>query len=232
MILNLVFLGFCGLLAWLLFRFPFQNAKSPEEYRKLFLFFCVLAGFLIFNGFLAYIGMGGLKLAAKSPPITDLLVLEKVENQEGLILSGVVSDRNQMIFGDYVAYTDEEHLWSPKGLLIDLKQGQVAISNNTYRATDWPVDILGYSYLKTGQPVIVVGYLENSTNLLTGEKTKSIRADLVYSGTHAAFASRARIQQIFAIGLLLANIVLAAMIVLIPVRECSKEMKKGGVKSS
>jgi hypothetical protein len=221
---NLVLLVFCILIAWLLYRFPLQKAKTPADYRKLFPFFCALIGFLLFNGLLAYMGQGGLSIASSSSPVQDLKSLAEIKNGDGVILSGLVSDKNAVIYGDYIAYLDD-HLWAPMELWLDLKDGSISITNNTYRATDWPVDAGGLSYLQAKQPVIVVGFVEDAIGLTTGNKFRTIRADIVYAGTHDDFIVRARINLAIATVMVLANIFIALIIVFLPLRECIRGMK-------
>lgn len=223
MLLNLFVIAFCVLLSWLLFRFPLKKAKTPDDFRKLLLFFGVLLMFVLFNGFLAFLGMGGLKNASSNAAITDTTQLAAINNGDGVVISGTLSDQNDFISGDYIAYMDESNLWTPKPLVIDLLDGRFEVSNDTYQGTNWPVDPRGFSYLQKNQPVIVVGYVEN--NLASLDKTHSIRADIVYAGSFEDFATRARVKQILASAMVLVNLFVAIMIVLIPMKECINGIK-------
>jgi hypothetical protein len=227
---NLALIVFCILIAWLLYRFPLQKAKTPADYRKLFPFFCALLGFLLFNGFLAYLGQGGLSIASSSTPVQDLKSLAEIKNGDGVILSGLVSDKNAVIYGGYVAYLDN-HLWSPMELWLDLKDGSIPITNGTYQATNWPVDTSGISYLQAKQQVIVVGFVEDGTGPTNGNKSRMIRADIVYAGTHDKFTARARSKLILATAMVWSNAFVALMIIILPLRDCLKGMKDGLVSS-
>lgn len=107
--------------------------------------------------------------------------------------------------------------------MIDLVDGRIEISNDTYQGTNWPVDPRGISYLPKYLPVIVVGYLDK--NLASMNNTPSIRADIIYAGSFEDFAARAKGKSILAYAMILANLFVAFMIVLIPVRECIKGIK-------
>ncbi len=224
MIANLIWMFFCSLLAWLLYRFPLQKATTPADYRKLLPFFCALIGFVVFNGLLAYMGMGGLSLANSSAPILELKSLAGEKSETGVILAGVVSDQNPTIYGDYVAYVDD-HLWSPMELWLDLKDGRIAITNDTYRATNWPVDAMGSVYLQAKQPVIVVGFVENNLGLISGDQSQTIRAELIYAGAYQDFTARARSQLILATAIVWANAFVVLMIVLLPLRDCLRGLR-------
>lgn len=225
MILSVVLIGFCVLIAWLLYRYPLRRAKTPEEYRRLFPFFCILTGFVLFNALLAYFGMSGLWIAASSAPLTNQSEFVDRANGDGVVLAGQVSRRNPILHDDYVAYIDESYLWSPKPLWIDLRQGEVAISNDRYQATGWPVDARQFSYLRPGQTVVVVGYLEDSVGLLDGERTRTLRADTVYAGAHADFVTRAQLRLVLAGVILAVNLIVAALILIVPLRDCWSGMQ-------
>ena len=64
MIPGLMFFLFCIVMAWLLYRFPLQKAKTVDEFSKIVLFFLAITIFILFNVFLSFLGMSGLKLAS------------------------------------------------------------------------------------------------------------------------------------------------------------------------
>ena len=225
MLTSLFLLLFCGLLAWLLTRFPLKNAQTPADYRKLLPFFYALLGFLLFNALLAFQGVRSLSATLNNPPVSTLSALSGARSGDGIMLSAVVSAQNEAMLGDYLAYVDEQNLWSPMELWLDLDDGRLAISNDTYQATGWPIDAMRYSYLQAGQPVIVVGRAENWAGLVDGETSQTIRAEIVYVGTYESFAARARLQRIPAIGLFLANLLAMLLILLLPLRDCHKGLK-------
>ncbi len=225
MVLNIVLIAFCLSIAWLLYRYPLHHAKTPEEYRRLFPFFCALVGFVLFNALLAYFGVSGLWIAASSTPLTHPREFKDKVSGDGVLLVGQVSQQNPALHDDYVAYLDESHLWTPKPLWIDLQTGGVAITNDNYQATGWPVDARQFSYLRPGQAVVVVGYLEDTVGLSDGAHSQTLRADTVYAGSHADFVARARVRLALAGVILAVNLIVAALIVIVPLRDCWQGMR-------
>jgi hypothetical protein len=215
---NTFILVFCGFMAWLLYRFKLSKAVSRTEVQKLLPFFFVLGVFFLFNALFAFMGQGGLELAIKMEPVTLLPVLEDTESGDGVILDGVVSANNSSSYREeYVVYIDDTHLWSPSELLIELEDGTVAISNDTYARRNWFRD--GRSYLKANDPVIIVGKVERSVSLLgenKGETHLSIHADLIYVGEHADFVAHAKQRILFPTGMLAANLIGAVVVIVVP----------------
>ncbi|MBN1310156.1 MAG: hypothetical protein JXB30_01975 [Anaerolineae bacterium] len=224
---TLIILAFCIAITWLIYRFPLRNAKEPADYRKLLLFFGVIILFLVFNTLLALAGYGGLGLAVTGTPLTSTQALSDISSGDGVILVGEISPDNRGIYSDYAAYQDETHLWSPDELWIDLDDGTIAVTNDTYRATGWPVDAMGYTYLRAGQPVVAVGYLERNTTLVSRDDSLSVRADIVYAGSLDDFRSRARINRLLAAALVIVNGAVVIVVVVLPVRRCLIGMRKG-----
>ena len=68
-------------------------------------------------------------------PITSMAELAGKKSEEAILLIGEVSDHNDTVYGDYIAYLDDQHLWTPIELWIDLQDGRIAITNTTYQAT-------------------------------------------------------------------------------------------------
>jgi len=217
---NVFILVFCGFMAWLLYRFKLSKTGSKAEVRKLFPFFFVLGGFFAFNALFAVMGWGGLNLAINMTPVTLAAVLGDTETGDEVILDGVVSAQNPSSYGEYAAYIDDVRLRSPSELLIDLDDGTVAVSNDTYAARNWPSDAGLFAYLKANDPVSIVGKVERSIFLLgekKGQEHLSIYADIVYAGEHADFVARAKQRLLLPTGMLAANVIAAIVVVVVPV---------------
>jgi hypothetical protein len=84
---------------------------------------------------------------------------------------------------------------------------------------------LGLSYLQAKQPVTIVGFVENNLELISGNKSQTIRADIIYAGAYDDFTARARVQLILATALVWANAFVALVLVIFPLRDCLKGMK-------
>jgi hypothetical protein len=191
---NVAIFVFCALITWLLVRFRLREAASVADVRKVLPFFVALALFLLFNAWLAFVGRRSLVEAANAVPLTTLRALETIETGNGIILDGEVSAQNQATYWDYVAYIDEQHLYSPPDLLIRLADGDVAVSNDDYSARNWPAGTGSYPYLAAGHRVIVVGTLERAVYLTgpdKGQESLSVHAEIVYAGSRADFARQA-----------------------------------------
>lgn len=229
MIATIVIFIFCILIVWLLIKYPFNKAKAPEDFRKLMPFFAIIALFLLFNSLLALAGYAGLNQSVKQAPVETLQSLSELKQNDGLILVGVVSHNNSAFYSDYAAYMDDSHLWSPIELWIKLGGGEVAISNNTYQATNWPMDAMQYAYLLPGQPVVVVGFLERATSLVDASESLEIRADVLYAGSFDDFRTRSRGKSWLAGGIAFTNLVALVVVLLFPLRECVIKMKKQSI---
>jgi len=118
-----------------------------------------------------------------------------------------------------------------KNCCLDLNSGSIAIRNDTYQAMNWPVDANGNSYLQAKQPVTIVGFVENNLELTSGNKSHTIRADIIYAGAYNDFTARARVKLILATAMVWANAFVALMIVTLPLRDCLRGMKGGLVSS-
>jgi hypothetical protein len=81
------------------------------------------------------------------------------------------------------------------------------------------------SYLQAKQPVTIVGFVENNLELISGNKSQTIRADIIYAGAYDDFTARARVQLILATALVWANAFVALVLVIFPLRDCLKGMK-------
>jgi len=226
MFVNIFLIVFFSFISWLLYRYPMKAAKTSSEYRRLFYFFIVIAFFVFINGVFAYMGVSGLKLTAESSPIPGLMGLEGKKSGDGVIITGKTSENNEYKNGDYIAYIDDIGLWSPMNLWIDFKNGEtIAITNNTYQATGWPVDGLNYLYIKENQELVIVGYVENNIDIFNGEKTQTIRADIVFAGSHEEFIARAESKILISEIIMSINAVLIFLLIIYPLRITRKKAK-------
>ena len=226
MFVNIVLIVFLCFVTWLLYRYPMRTAKSPAEYRRLFYFFIAITVFVFFNGFFAYLGTSGLKRTVESVPIISLTEIKKMKSGEGVIITGKTSEDNDYMSGDYIAYIDDIGLWSPMNLWIVFINGEkIAITNNTYQAAGWPVDGLNYLYIKENQELVIVGYIENNIGIFDGEKTQTIRADIVFAGSHDEFTARAESKILISEFIMSMNAVIMIFLIIYPLRITNKKAK-------
>jgi hypothetical protein len=192
---NLIAFLLCCLLAWLLYHFRLRQAASRAEIRKLLPVYLVLAAFLAFNALLAWQGRAALQQAIQETPILTRRGLENAGPGAQIILDGTVSPENQALYWEYIAYIDDQRLYSPPELLIDLRDGVIAITNDDYAPRNWPLGTGYYPHLAAGERVIVVGTVERSVYLAgpnRGQESLSLHAEVVWAGSHADFGERAR----------------------------------------
>jgi hypothetical protein len=219
---NLIALLLSSLLGWLLYQFRLRKAASPAEIRRLGPFYLVLACFLVFNAFLAWQGRAALVEAIRQgqAPLRTWKGLEDARTGAGIVLRGTVSAENEPLYWEYVAYVDGGHLYSPQELLLELRDGVVAITNDDYAPRNWPLGTGSYPHLVAGDSIVVVGTVERGVYMAgpaRGQETTSVHAEIVWAGSDAAFVERAQQRIIFPTVLWAANLAVAAMLVALPV---------------
>ena len=220
MIGNIVLFGFFGLLAWLMFSFILPKAEKKQDYKKLLIFFLVIAFFLLMNGLFAYLGMSGLSNAGSADPIVDINSINEKQDGDGVVIFGKISSQNQVFYDDYAAYLDEIGLWSPDRLWIELADGEIAIDNDTYQPTNWPEDSLGRSYLQINDPITVIGLVR--INQI--DQAKLIEAEIIHAGPFESFVARSKTKLGIAIAMTIANLI-AVILLFIPIIKSIKGMR-------
>ena len=212
MISNIVFLVFFSLIAWLMFSFLLPKVEKKQDYKKLLIFFLAIGFFLLVNGLFSYLGMSGLMEAGNTDPIVDQISINEKLDGDGVIISGIVSNQNQVYYDDYAAYLDELVLWSPDRLWIELDIGEIAVDNDTYQATNWPVDSLERTYLQINSPVTIVGFVK--INQI--DQSRLIEADIIHAGSFESFVSRSNTKLGIAVAMTIMNLI-AVIFIFIPI---------------
>jgi hypothetical protein len=205
--------GFCLLLSWLIYRFPMRMATTPEQFRPLLWITVALCCLLVFGTLLNLAGWNGLRKSTQKKPFTSYAELSSESVDTGAVFQGVVSKDNEKRHGDYIAYSDDQALWSPERLWIELDGGRIAINNTTYQPVSWPVDPQGNLYLMAQQPVIVVGIVKTYSQGHHADKSlRQVQAEVVYGGSYQAFVNRATTKAYLAMAMALINLLLAGVI--------------------
>jgi hypothetical protein len=215
--------AFACLLAWLLYRFPLRRATTRAEVGKLALVFAFVGLFFLANALLAYQGRLSLLAAVNTSPISTGQAWAEAENGAGVVLAGLVSAENPLRAGGYVAAIECDDgactRDAPTGLLVALDGGEAVIGNDDFEARAWPTGAGDALFLAAGQPVVVVGTVERGVILLgpdRGKGTLSIRAEVVFAGSHQAFVARARRSLILPGVMIVVNLLAVAAVVLLP----------------
>ncbi|MBN1297882.1 hypothetical protein JXA80_13985 [bacterium] len=215
---NALILVFLILITWLLYRFRLKTLTSFTETGTVFAVLAILFLFFIANTLFAFVGYRSLRSASMQDPIQYASDLDELPSGQFVIVSGAVSRSNPAVYSDYVAYQDTHHLWVPSGIIVDLEHGTAFVSNDTFAARGWPIDALEYSYLKPGQRVMVVGHVEWSTGIWGADKGNervSIRAEIVFAGTPAQFASSLRWKSAVGLAFVTADLAGTAVVLII-----------------
>lgn len=220
MISNIVFLVFFSLIAWLMFSFLLPKVEKKQDYKKLLIFFLAIGFFLLVNGLFSYLGMSGLMEAGNTDPIVDQISINEKLDGDGVIISGKVSNQNQVYYDDYAAYLDDLGLWSPDRLWIELDNGEIAVDNDTYQATNWPVDSLERTYLQINSPVTIVGFVK--INQI--DHSRLIEADIIHAGSFESFVSRSNTKLGIAIAMTILNWI-AVILIFVPIIKSFKGMR-------
>jgi hypothetical protein len=220
---NIFVFLFCCLLVGLLYGFPLRRAATRAQVGKLALAFASIGIFFLANALFAYGGRRALLTAIHTPPILSMAVLEDVETGAPVILDGLVSPEHPIRSENYVTYIECDDdacaRYGPSELLIALDGGDAVISNDDFEDRAWPASADGVRFLASGDPVIVLGTTERGVVILGPEKGKetfSIRADIVYAGSHEDSVARARRNTVFPIVMLVANLIAVVAVVLLP----------------
>lgn len=229
MALNIFVFLFFGLLTGLLVHFPLRRATTQVALKPLIPFFAVIGVVFLGNGFFAFLAARGLWMARTMPSVTSMGAFGDAEDGADVIVAGAVSIDNPMVIGSYVAYTgcDEDTCnlgYVPAGMLIALDDGNVAIVNDDFEATAWPAannppeDFFSANFLAPGELVIVAGNKETGNTM---------RADIVYAGSHAAFVARAGRRLVYPAVMFVLNLTGVFVAMLLPVFR-HRDIVRGG----
>jgi hypothetical protein len=182
---NMILFAFCVMLARWVVRLKLKKNAGAQTVRHALWVLTAVFVFLLVNMFLAVAEYSQMRLLEKLEPVLYESVLQETGNGKPVIIFGTVSADNLRMLGDFVAYNDEQALWSPKGIIIDLDRGSIRISNDTYAALNWPVDAGAKAYLQAGQAITVFGHTGRFTILSgpdRGREVVEVTATDVFAG--------------------------------------------------
>jgi hypothetical protein len=206
---NIFTLIFACSMLWLLHRYAVPQIHSVASRRATLIAHGFLSLVLLVNALFAFLGRGGLLLVAELPTTTTLQEVQHAGLGDTLVVVGRVSPQNDTLFREYVAYV-EDYLRSPRLLWVDLEDGAVAITNDTYAQRNWPIAedaSTSITYLPAYHPIVVTGYVERDT-AVAGRSVggPTLRAELVYAGGYENFIAQARQRLIIPTVLLVLNL--------------------------
>lgn len=212
MVGNIIALLGVSFFLWLVQRFG-PNPTRPRPhlfYLSLFALFCVVV--LLFNALLSYLIYASLHAAANLPPTTTTTQLTQQQHGDSVNVVGTISPSNPILVENYVAYYECIEFTCypdlPPQLLIQVEDGEIVISNNTYEDHSWPEEADVF-YLAPGQPVVVAGVAVRNGDEVT------VEGGIVFAGSYDLFVGRARNQQIVPLILMGGSLFAAAVGLLI-----------------
>ncbi|ANV88208.1 hypothetical protein [Picosynechococcus sp. PCC 7117] len=192
MFINLLI--FCGVvaIAFGLFRAGLPRFKTFKNFAQRFLpAIGVLILLLGANLLGAYQAKQTLQFTADLPPITTLATLREIEAGQPVAVVAVASPDNPVRGrnNEYLAYVDDNGLWTPQRILFDLDDAQIAMDDDAYKVRNWPLD-RNLRFLNPRQQVVIIGEKEEFTRVTgpqKGEVTHSVEGILIFAGSHQAF---------------------------------------------
>jgi len=134
MIVNIIVLIVIGVLAFTLYGFRIRKTVTFGQAMRLVPVSAFLALFLALNGVIAYVVLSRLQHMIRTEPLVAAGSLEGVEDNEPVIIAGVVSAANATVRGDFVAYLDENRLFSRDTMMVDLTDGPITLRGKVYEA--------------------------------------------------------------------------------------------------
>lgn len=221
MIWSLLVLVLACLAAWLLYRFRLRKAYTRQQVRILFVPFLLISLILIANGLAVYYGRSRLAYLVETPFVRDTEEFSAFKEGDEILLRGTISPQNPSVDEEFAALVECEGRRCegriPEGgLLVDIKDGQVVISNADFAALYWPAAEEGKltrRTLKAGDLIVSYGTVEAAPEAQAGR----MQAELVFAGGGDAFRAEAQRNAILPKFLLVTSLFAAVVIVLLPI---------------
>lgn len=141
MFINLLI--FCGVvaIAFGLFRVGLPRCKTFKNFtQRFFPAVVVLMVVLGINLAIAYQTQQQIQRTVALEPTTTFRNLQEIEAEELVVVVAVASPDNPVRGRDneYLAYVDDNGLWTPRKILFDLDDTQIAIDDETYEPRNCP----------------------------------------------------------------------------------------------
>ncbi|NJN72627.1 MAG: hypothetical protein HC799_07345 [Limnothrix sp. RL_2_0] len=192
MFVNILIFLFSVAIAVLLFKFGLRTVSNFKTLAQRILpALGIVMLLLAINLGMTFYAKAALQQTANLPAVSSLAELEQVESDSPIALVAIASPDNPIRGrnNEYLAYVDGNGLWTPRVILFDLDDGQIAMDNDNYKTRNWPRDNQ-LRYINPEQPVVVMGEAIKSlqvTGTNIGEVTYRIKGILVFAGSHTEF---------------------------------------------
>ncbi|AFY37400.1 hypothetical protein Lepto7376_1029 [[Leptolyngbya] sp. PCC 7376] len=192
MFINIVILLFSVAIAALVFRFVVPKITTLKIFtQRILMIVGVLTLFLGVNLGMAVYAKSVLQLTIDLPVVTTLAEIETLDPGASVVLEAIASPDNPIRGrnNEYLAYVDGNGLWTPREILFDLDDAQIAMDNDTYKVRNWKRDNK-LRYINPGHDVVILGENIKSVRITGSQKgkiTHTIKGILIFSGSHQEF---------------------------------------------
>lgn len=202
---NLLVLGFCALMAWLLWQFALPLARTGREVRSLHLPLAAFLAFLLLvNALWADALTRSWRRLTRLPATASVEALAELANQAPVVVVGRVSARNRLAQGDHVLHDEGDGLGGERwDLLVDVEGGTVQVTRVEAAARwNWSseanLSVDGRrSWLSVGQPVVVQGVVRHGRPMRGPAPARplvEVEARVVLHGTYPGFVALAGLE--------------------------------------
>ncbi|MBV5260196.1 hypothetical protein FLX56_17430 [Synechococcus moorigangaii CMS01] len=192
MLISLLVLGVVVAIALLLFRIWVPRLKGFKQFaRRFFPAVGLLILVLGINLAITYRSQQQIQRQAALEPITTFEALQAVDAGQPVAVVAVASPDNPVRGRDneYLAYVDDNGLWTPQSMLFDLDDTQIAIDDGTYETRNWPLD-RNLRFLNPRQQVVIVGQKEMIDAPVGPQPpagNHSVQSEIIFAGSHPDF---------------------------------------------
>jgi len=226
MIWSLLVLVLASVGAWLLYRFRLRKAYTRQQVRVLLFPFFLISMILIANGLAVYYSRSRLAYLVETPFVRDAEEFSALKKGDKVLLRGTLFPTHLIPDSEYLVEVECDgktckQTIPKEGLAVDIKDGQVVVTNSDFSALNWPETGEGRiskRSLKAGDSVIIYGAVE-SVPEVSGEGVISgkMQADLVFAGGGDAFRAEAQRSAILPRFILVTSLFAAVVIALFPI---------------
>ncbi|BAW95635.1 hypothetical protein NIES970_05440 [[Synechococcus] sp. NIES-970] len=192
MVINLLILLLGMAIALLLFRAGIPRLKGFKQFTQRFV--PVVGALMLMLGInlaIAYHAQQQLQRQASLEPVTTFQALQAIDAGQPVAVVAVASPDNPVRGrnNEYLAYVDDNGLWTPQTIFFDLDDTQIAIDDESYEPRNWPLD-RNLRFLNPRQQVVIIGQKE-VIDAPVGPQPPAgnhgVQSEIIFAGSHPAF---------------------------------------------
>ncbi len=197
-ILNIILFVFPVIVAIVLFKFGIKTTPTIKPFAQRMLPAFALVILMLGANILFSSGIQStLQFLIELPPITNRADFEQAQRREPIVVQAIASPDNPVRGknNEYLAYVDDDGLWTPFDILLDLEDTQVEMTNDNYLHSNWQrnksvSESNRLSYIVPGDTLTVFAEKSVSEGIageVKGQTIHSLEGILVYRGSHSGF---------------------------------------------